>query len=873
MSSQRWKESCDRKWHTLSIDELMLLFDTSVDGLDGNKAQERISIAGLNRLVIANGNSVWTIFFSQFLNPLVFILLLACIFKFFIAGKLDAVLIFSTVLVMVFIGFFQEMKAENAMQSLKKLYCFSSKVKRDGKVIVIKSDFIAPGDIVILEAGDKIPVDGRIIDHHSFRVNEASLTGESVAIEKNAGYISPETPLAERKNMVYTGTTVATGKALVLCVATAMNTEMGKIALAIQQVKPEKTPLQKSIHSLSLWISGVVLVIIFVFIAISLYKGYSWLDIILFSVSAAIAAIPEGLPAAVTIVLATGMQVMAKRNALIRRLCSVETLGSTTLIASDKTGTLTRNQMVVEHTYICDKNEQRQKLLFEIGVLANDAYITKKEDSFEIIGDPSEAALLIAAEKEGIDHVALAKKCPRIDEIPFESEKRFMATLCQTDEGLKVFIKGSPEKILSMSAVSEIKRKEIEEQVLHFSGQGLRLLAAGCMKINTQSAFSEWLMQGKIDFVGFFAMIDPPRDEVKLAIEKCGSAGIKVVMITGDNKATAEAIASKLGIMSEAGAFTGQQIDSQKDKFMSEQIDKVGVFARIEPMHKLEIVRAFKNLGYVVAMTGDGVNDAPALEAADIGISMGIAGTDVAKEASDMILLDDNFSTIVAAVEEGRAIFNRIRFVTTFLLITCFGELLGLMLSVAFTENVYLQPLQILWINLITGVIVAFPLALEPKSGDELNNPPRAPDVKLIYPGMVLRILFLATSLGLSTFTVYYYVRSYVDLSVARTMVFSSLVFFEWLIAFNMRSDEKTLFQIGPLSNKALIFPLVFGFCMQLSIVYVPLLQGMFQTAFLDLRQWLIALIPGLAVFALETLRKIYFPKLFNFGKWRRRQY
>ncbi len=870
MSFQRSNTNHKKKWHTINTDDLMSVFHTSPDGLKSDEARKRIETHGSNRLEKRKGKSCLKIFTRQFLNPLVFILLVASFLKLFIDKPLDSIVLFATILIMVLIGFFQEWRAEKSMNSLNKLYSRNSKVKRDNKVEIINSNDIAPGDIILLEAGDQIPADCRIVDCNKFRINESSLTGESATVEKNNKNSLPETPLAERKNMVYAGTTVSTGKATVLCVATAMDTELGKIALAIQDIKQEKTPLQKSIHSLSVWMSCFVLIIIMIFIGVSLYKGFSFVEIILFAISAAIAAIPEGLPVAVTIVLAKGMQVMAKRKALARKLIAVETLGSTTVIASDKTGTLTLNQMTVVNTYVHRNNTDRKKLLFEIGILANDAHITKKEENYEILGDPTEAALLIAAEKEGIDQIKIVKSNHRLEEIPFESENRYMATLCKTPNGKMAYVKGSPEKLIQLSNLEKKDREEIEKAMHEYSSQGLRLLAVACAPLEKEAHLTEDVLKGHLDFIGLFAILDPPRDEAIKSIKACHQAGIRVIMITGDNKVTAEAIAKKIGIDSSKGALSSEEINLMSEESLSEKVKYINVFARIEPLHKLKIVRALKNLGHVVAMTGDGVNDAPALQAADIGIAMGITGTDVAKESSNMILLDDNFSSIEAAVEEGRAIFNRLRYVIAFLLTTCLGELFGIILSITFTDHVYLIPLQILWVNLITGVIVAIPLAVEPKTGDELNQPPRSPDVKLVYPGMVLRILFLSIMLGASTFTIYYNILPLFGLKTTRTIVFTSLVVFEWLIAFNVRSDEKTVFQIGFFSNRALLYPILLGLILQIIILYLPLFQIPFQTTPLKINEWLLVLIPGVFLFAIETLRKVFFPKMFNYGKWKK---
>jgi Ca2+-transporting ATPase len=872
MSSQACKTKTNNLWHNLSIDDVMHLLDTRASGLSSDEVAQRLKEFGHNRLRVKKKGGALSIFLRQFINPLIFILIAASGFKFFLDKPLDAIVVSATVFIMIMIGFFQEMRAERAMQSLKKLYWPTSKVKRDHQFQIIASEDIVPGDLIFLESGDRIPCDGRIIDCNRFTVNESSLTGESATVEKNSGYSQDQAPLAERRNMVYTGTCVATGKACVICVATAMETELGKIAQAIQDIKPERTPLQKSIHSLTVWMSCIVFTIIGIFFLICYVKGLSWVEMILFSISAAIAAIPEGLPAAVTIVLATGMYTMGQRNALIRRLAAVETLGSTTLIASDKTGTLTCNQMQVQEVFVFQSNPDKEKLLYQIAVLANDASVSKKGDAYEIMGDPTEASLLIAAENYGIDHTKMIQSMPRIHEIPFESHQRFMATLCHCSLQKQAFVKGAPEKLLSLSSLSEDDKNDIEKQIERLSQQGFRLLAAGHVPTFEGDLLTEESLEGQVEFIGLFAMQDPPRKEAIQAIQSCKNAGIRVVMITGDNKTTAEAIAKELGIDTSHGSISSEQIDTLDDATLKKIIHKVNIFARIEPLHKLKIVKAFKELHYVVAMTGDGVNDAPALEAADIGIAMGINGTDVAKEASDMILIDDNFSSITAAVEEGRAIFNRLRSVTTFLLTTCVGELLGLIISISFTQHVFLLPLQILWINLVTGVIIAIPLALEPKSGRELLQPPRSTDVKLVYPGMVCRIIFLASQLAIFTSIIYIIMLQFHDLKVARTMVFCSVVIFEWMIAFNMRSEEKTIFELGFFSNRALLLPISIGILLQLSILYIPVLQSAFQTVPLSLSQWLIVTIPGIVIFTIETLGKMILPNIFSFGCWKRGQ-
>lgn len=870
-------------WHSISIDESLSFLRADHHGLNEKEVRLRLDIFGHNKLKTKKGPSFFLLFAKQFFNPLVFILALAALVKFLSGGALDSSVLLGTILIMALIGFLQEAKAEKAMRALKEFSAHKSKVKREGKIDLIPSYLLVPGDLIILEPGDRIPADARLIEVSNLKVNESSFTGESMPVEKHTETLSEKLPLHDRRNMIYMGTTVSYGKGVALVVHTGMATEIGKIAEVLREEKSGKTPLQKNIHFLGLWMLAIVFAAVLLFIGIALYRGIHLGEVIMLGVAAAVSAIPEGLPAAFTITLAAGMHAMAKRHAIIRKLVSVETLGSTTVICSDKTGTLTMNQMVVKEIYtlgkkftISEKIDPKSfpslKPALEIGVLCNDALLTQENGTFSVVGDPTEGALLIAAEKAGILKEGLEKSYPRIDEIPFQSENLYMATL----HPQKLFLKGAPEKILSFCTtvlkeerilfLGENEKREIVHAMEAMMRDSLRLIAVAYKDLPPRE---EHFTESNLTFVGIFGMIDPARPEAISAIEACKKAGIKVAMVTGDCKVTAAAIAKKLGLP-DKNILSGEELEEMSEKDLREKIENIHIFARVEPLHKLRIVQAYQARGHVVAMTGDGVNDAPALETANIGVAMGISGTDVAKEASDMVLSDDNFASVVAAVEEGRAIFNRLRNVIAFLLATCFGELLGLILSVFVTGTPPLLPLQILWLNLVAGVIVAIPLSLEPKTGREILQPPRDPKVGLIFPGMIYRIAFLSLMLGISSFFIFLYAGAHASSEKARTIVLCSVVVFEWLIAINTRSDELSIFKLGILKNRSLLWGIASGALLLAGILYVPFLQEPFQTTPLSLSEWGLALIPGVLIFLIETLRKFFFPTLFNKGKWRK---
>ena len=892
------------QWHNLTQDEAFKVLNSRRSGLSKAETSERLIQYGPNKLKGKKKTPPILVLLRQFINPLIYVLLIAVIISFIVKHFIDAWVILGVLLLNAVIGFIQETRAEAAMEALIKMAAPRARVRRDGKIESLPAREIVPGDILLLETGDKVPADARLIEVSNLKVNEATLTGESVAVDKHTKALTGEVPVAERKNLVYMGTIVTYGRATALVVTTGMSTEMGKIATGIQEVKPEKTPIQKSISKLSRYIIFLFLGVIGILIAVGLIKGLDWLEIFLLAVAAAVSAIPEGLPAVVTVVLAMGMRRMARHNAIIRKLVAVETLGSATVICSDKTGTLTLNEMTVRRIYvngqsmevtgegyrpegefrwngqaINPQNDELLRLHLRIGALCNDALLTSEDDCCSIYGDPTEGALVVVAAKAGMGKEKLEKNFPRLDEIPFQSEKQYMVTLHPRDDGGRVaYVKGAAEKLLSLSKyllkgdgvipLEKADTEDIMQASTSMAKEAMRVMATAYVELPTElEDLKDEDIRGNLVFVGLAGMADPPREEAKEAVRLCKQAGIKVIMITGDYKVTAESVAHQLDLPS-GKAITGGELQRLGDEELSQQIEDISVFARIEPLHKLRIVNALKSRGHVVAMTGDGVNDAPALKAANIGIAMGITGTDVAKEASDMILADDNFASVVTAVDEGRAIFNRLRNVIFLLLSTNLGELLALILCVLLIGKAPLLAVQIIWVNLVTDTTSAIPLGLEPKFGDELKQPPRHPKAGLIFPGLLLRIGFLATLMGIGVYIVFSWAQTRMGLEEARTVAFCSMVAFEWFRAFNARSDERTVFKLGIFRNRWLVMAIFVAIMLQLAVVYLPSLQIAFGTVPLGIDKWVIVISAGAALFIIEETRKALFPRLFSLGKW-----
>jgi Ca2+-transporting ATPase len=889
-------------WHSLTPEETLSTLSSNSQGLSTEESGQRLLQFGPNELKAKKQTPIVLVFLQQFLNPLIYVLLAAAVISLIAQHLLDAIVIFGVLLLNASIGTFQETQAEKAMKALMDMAAPKAKVKRNGNIEIITAREIVPGDIVLFESGDKVPADVRLIEAVNLKSNESALTGESMPVDKNTNPVGEESAIADCEDMLFMGTIITNGRGTGVVVLTGMSTQMGKIATGIQEVPHEDTPLQKNIARLSRYLMFTFVGVCALLVVVGLLQGLGLFEMFLLAIAAAVASIPEGLPAVVTVVLAIGMRSMARRNAIIRKLVAVETLGSATVICSDKTGTLTLNQMTVRRFFSqgqfievtgegyeakgefklkganLSTTDSRLDLLLRIGALCNDATLNITKGKAGIFGDPTEGALVVVAAKAGLDKTGLQTAYPRLDEIPFQSEKQYMATLHSESGRNVVYIKGSAEKILvfcksiykdgKAAKIDSSDIKAISEASTSMAKEALRVIAMAYLEVPaSQTKIDDKVIQDNLVFVGLAAMADPPREEAKEAIRQCQQAGIKVVMITGDNKITAESIARQLDL--PAGkTVTGPELHKMSDQELAGQIENISVFARIEPLHKLRIVNALKSRGHVVAMTGDGVNDAPALKAADIGISMGISGSDVAKEASDMVLADDNFASVVAAVDEGRAIFTRLRNVLFYTLNTNFSELITLILALIFVGQSPLLAVQILWVNLITDTAGDIPLGMEPKFGDELKQPPRHPGVGLIYPGLFIRIVVMALLIGLGTFMIFRWASPRMPVEEARSMAFCAMVAFEWFMAFSARSDEHTVFKLGFFRNKVLIGSISLAILLQLAVIYVPFLQAAFKTYPLSFQDWAIILSASIGLFLLEELRKTIFPRLYSWGKY-----
>ena len=891
-------------WHNLSVGDALDRLGSSRSGLTREEAEERLRQHGPNELREKGKTPAVIVFLRQFASPLIYILLIAVLVELFIMQKpTDAAVIMVVLTVNAVIGFIQEVRAERAMEALKKLAVPHARVIRSGSVADTVAAHLVPGDVILLEAGDKVPADARLIESASLSIDESILTGESMPVEKFTAAIEGEATVADIGNMVHMGCAVVNGRGYAVVTDTGMDTEIGRISARIQDVKPPPTPLQRNVSRLGRYIGILVLTIITVLIVIGLFKGYTFDELFALAVAAAVSAIPEGLPVMVTVVLALGIRRMVKRNALIRKLPAVETMGSVNVICSDKTGTLTESEMTVRSIYLAGRSievtgagyrpegeflESGRKLNSEgdndlllalrISILCNDSLLKNDEGKYHLMGDPTEGALLVAALKGGLSQDALQKEQPRLAELPFSSEKRYMATLHPCVDGKAItFVKGAEDRMLALSRqmlvngeVVELtpqRRAEIEQVNLEMASRALRVLAlayADCSP--APEKLSHEFLDGSLILVALVGMIDPPRAEARKAVADRKAAGIKVVMITGDQKATAVAIASELGLP-QGEALTGLELAVLSDEQLQERIERISVFGRVEPMHKLRIVDTLKSKGYTVAMTGDGVNDGPALRSADIGIAMGIKGTDVAREAADMVLTDDNFASIVAAVEEGRVIFSNIRRSVFYLLSTSIGELFLYIAAIIAGMPLPLVAVQILWVNLVTDGVCTIPLGMEPKHSNVLAEPPRRAKSGILYQGMLWRIVFMALVMSMITFSAFGWALAGAGLEKARTIAFTLLVAFQWFNALNARSDRQSIFRLGFFGNRPLIGGIALAVLLQIMVIYLPPLQQVFYTVPLGLSDWGFIVFIALTLLLVEELRKLITPTLFNRGK------
>jgi Ca2+-transporting ATPase len=879
-------------WHSLSVEDAFRELGSSANGLTEEMARERLAKHGPNELQSGHRVSAWRVLLEQFQNVLLLILIIATGISITTGHGTEAIVIGVIVFFAVALGFFQEYRAERAMEALQQMAAPTATALRDGEEAHLAARELVPGDVVVLKAGDKVPADCRLTEVHNLQADEAPLTGESVPVEKQTAQL-PDADLApgDRTNITFAGTAITYGRGRAIVVATGMNTEFGKIATMLQGVRQSRTPLQQNLDRVGRMLAMVALGIVVVIVALGLWRrddaGQTVMELLLFGVALAVAVVPEALPAVVTVSLAIGVQRMVKRNALVRRLPAVETLGSTSVICSDKTGTLTKDEMTVRQVHVAgrtfevsgagyqpegefssegSKIEPPESLreLLKAGVLSSDAHLVHDATAhrWHLQGDPTEGALVVAAAKAGLHKPRLDDELPRVDEIPFSSESKRMTTFHRTSGGLVAYAKGAPEMLLGACSaqltdqgeapLSDEQRSQIADAARRMAEQALRVLALARQLEASRDSVNE-----RLTLLGLVGMIDPPRPEAKAAVEKCKAAGIKVVMITGDHPLTAKAIATDLGISSEGRVVTGAELDAMPDDALENGADAIELYARVSPAHKLRVVGALQSRGHVVAMTGDGVNDAPALRKADIGIAMGITGTDVTKEAAAMTLTDDNFASIVAAVEEGRGIYGNIKKYLMYLLSANIGEI-GLMAGASLVGlPMPLTAVQILYVNLATDGLPALALAVDPPEDDIMRVPPRNPRTGIFTPS-VLRLMMIGGAWTAIANLALFIGARYLGYSdqAAMTMTFVSLVLMQFFTAYGYRSDHQHVLH-RPLANHWLNAAVLWEIGLLLLIVYVPFFRGAFELTPLTIGEW------AVLIFWSHTI----LPML-EFGKW-----
>jgi Ca2+-transporting ATPase len=901
-------------WHAEDIDEVTKNLKSTANGLTAEQVQQRLREYGYNELKERKKATALQIFLAQFKNIFVIMLLIAIVISAVLGwyeaqalhaggsaleAYVDAIAIGAIVMLNAAVGFVQEFRSEKAMEALAKLTTPKAKVLRGGKDVQVQAREIVPGDILLLESGDRVAADARLIETVDLNIDEAVLTGESTSVTKNTATLAAETVVADRKNMVFAGTYVLQGRGRAMVTSTGVKTQFGRISELVQTVEKEEIPLKLKLDRFAKKIGVIVIIAAVTIVVFSLVRnGTIEIDLLLTSVALAVSAVPEGLPAVVTVTLALGARELSKRNAVVRRLASVETLGSTTVICSDKTGTLTKGEMTVRKLYLNNKvievtgtgyeskGEFQQdgkriqaqenddvRLLLKIGLLCNNA----SYDGSTVIGDPTEGALIVAAHKGNISPSEVEKQYPRIAEISFSSERMRMTTVHATPEGQQVaYVKGSPEKILQLSncvfvggnekKLSEALKTGILSQNEEMAGQGLRVLGMAYKTLSKQkSGYTEESVEVNLVFVGLVGMIDPPREEAKEAVKLCEQGQIKVVMITGDHKLTAMTVAKEFGILKDGLALTGEELDRKSSEEFEKMVENVRVYARVSPEHKMRIVQTLKKNGNVVAMTGDGVNDAPAVKQADIGVAMGVTGTDVTKEAADMVLADDNFVTIVNAVQGGRVIYDNIRKFIRFLVALNFTELLLISSFALIGLPIPLLPAMILWLNLVTDGPPAVALSMDPPNDDVMKRPPRSPKEGILHG----TLLFIAAStivqlaVEITAFWWGFSVQGSVE--KARTLVFVVACFYELVVVWNCRSESKNAFKVGFLNNKTLLAAVVISVLSTFAVIYVPTLQFLFQTATLSIVDWVVvALLAGAGFLVVPEVfirRKVSNPK------------
>jgi P-type Ca2+ transporter type 2C len=894
MTSQS-KEQSQPAWHAIPADEVLEKWGTDIEkGLDAGTAEERLEKHGRNEIPKGKKRPWWISLLLQFHNVLIYVLIAAAVITALMDHWIDTWVIVAVILINALIGFVQEGKAERALESIRDMLSLEAVVIRNGKKQTVEAEELVPGDVVLLKSGDKVPADIRLVKSKDLRIEESPLTGESTAVEKQVEEVAEDAVPGDRLSMVFSGTVVTYGKATGVVVATGTQTEIGKINRMIEEVEKMTTPLLQQIDRFGKWLSLIILGITALFFAFGyFFRDYELADLFLAVIGLVVASIPEGLPAIMTITLAIGVQRMAARNAIIRRLPSVETLGSVDVICSDKTGTLTRNEMTAKTVFTAEKQYEVEgtgytpegkirhkekevdlekdkvlRVLMQTLRASNNAEISKGDNgTWKLTGAPTEGALLTLSYKAGQKDF----KPERIDSIPFESDHKYMATLNQTDDGMFIYMTGAPERVMEMCSKQltaggeeDIDQGFWKKQMEEAAARGQRLLGAAFSKTddNRREIEKEDLERQKV-FLGIIGIIDPPRDEVIEAIKECKEAGVEVKMITGDHIITATAIGKAIGIGDGEKALSGKELEEMDDEQMRKAVEEYDVYARTSPEHKLRLVNALQANGRLCAMTGDGVNDAPALKKANIGIAMGIKGTEVSKDASEMVLADDNFASIVHAIEEGRTVYDNIRKALLFILPTNGAESLVLMAAILLGIVMPITPAQILWVNMVTAVTLALAISFEPMEENVMERPPRAANESILGKMFVWRITFVSVLIGGITLGMFSYMKSLgLDVSEARTIAVNTLVAGQLFYLFNCRRIKHPSLGKGFFNNKYAFMAAGALILLQLLFVYLPAMNTFFDTQALAPFYWLYSLGAGMIVFALVELEKIIILKV-----------
>ncbi|MGH1722865.1 calcium-translocating P-type ATPase, PMCA-type [Enterococcus durans] len=856
-------------WFTKSKEEVLRSLDTDVkNGLSSQEAEKRLQSFGRNELDVKKKESIVKKVIGQLEDPMIIVLLIAAFLSYVSSGFkdwTDSVIILLIVVINAIISISQENNANKSLEALQKMSAPLAKVIRNKKMEHIETAMLVPGDIIELEAGDLVPADVRILSAANLKADESAMTGESVPVNKKALEGLPDdTVLADRKNMLISSTVITNGRATCVVTNTGMNTEVGRIANMLIAEDNNTTPLQRKMAEISKLLSIICLGICILMFVVGILYSRPILEIFMMAVSLGVAAIPEGLAAIVTIVLALGVQRLVKRHAIVKKLPAVETLGAASVICSDKTGTLTQNKMTVVETFVHGNETQEQ--LLAIGTLCNDSKLTVDGSEFRVTGDPTETAFVSKAYEEKLDKNELETSLPRVAEIPFDSERKLMSTIHKTEQGYRVMVKGAPDVLLNRCTIDEADAQKIAAKNADMASNALRVLGVAYKDITEipEELLSEDI-ENQLTFVGLVGMIDPPRQEVKEAVAQCYDAGIRPVMITGDHKLTAVAIAKELAIFRSGDlAMTGVELDMMPQEVLEEEVAKYSVYARVSPEHKMRIVKAWQANGMVVAMTGDGVNDAPALKVADIGCAMGITGTDVAKGAADMILTDDNFATIVHAVEQGRGIFSNIKKSIQYLLSCNIGEIITIFVATALNfHQMPLVAIQLLWLNLVTDSLPALALGMEPVEPGVMKQKPRDSRKSIFADGFAASMIFYGVLVGVITLAAYWlgeYVLSNPNVAdgTANTMAFATLVFGELTRAFAVRSETRSIFSIGVFSNSAMNKAFLVSLALQLAVLFIPFLQEIFKVQSLTGMEWLIVILLSLVPLIVSEITKAF---------------